>query len=224
MWSEANLLSGSSSTLARAKVETGMGPPGARRSCADHVRRNQVPALNGSTCASPIGRGSCGATAQSVLVRPAEPAQVLLVAEELEAPPHDAAGDGLAGVAVDCPALQGAVHGHAQVDVVAGVSVEGGAVLMAQLSGHRVRDGPAQHRQVEGFGGLDGGGGGVGVVRMAGNSGEVEGDDAIRLDVAGRCGDVGGELVEVDVGKASIGIGPIDPEKCGTSVVIGGSG
>ena len=92
--------------------------------------------------------------------------------ERLDAAPHDAAWQHLAGVAFDGLALQGTVDGHDEVGL--GVAVERCAVLLPQPLGNGVGDGPAEDRQVEGVRGAGRDGGRVGVVGVAGDAGDVE--------------------------------------------------
>jgi hypothetical protein len=133
-----------------------------------------------------------------------EPSKVLVASEELDAAPHHAAGYRLTEVAADGLELDRAFDGDDEVDLVGGVAVEGCSMLVAQLLGDDVRNGPAQDWQAEVLRGSHGCGGRVGVVWVSGDSVEVEAEYAVRLGAPGGLGDVGGELVEVDLGKPTV--------------------
>ena len=84
----------------------------------------------------------------------AQPAQVFAVAEQVQAAPQDAAGDGLAGMGGDRAALAGAVDGQHHVDRVRFAAHEPGAELPVQDRGDLDGQGPGQDTQSQHLGGL----------------------------------------------------------------------
>ena len=86
---------------------------------------------------------------------------MLDISEQLESAPQHAARHGLAGMASDGLALHSPVDRHDEVDLGLGATLERDSVLVAQLLGNGVGEGPAEDRQIEGVRGPDRGGGGV---------------------------------------------------------------
>ena len=147
-----------------------------------------------------------------------QPAQVFVVAEELEPPPQDGRWGDLAGVGERCAVLGMPGDVDAYVDPVGRLACEGLAGLALQLAGDVVGKRPREDRQCARPGGLEGGSRRRAVVGVAGDAGVVEdeqpagivltdrGQDARReLACANRAELAVAEIEEADGGDAEFG-------------------